>query len=265
MNIWQKVGLSAAALALTGGTLFASVAYAQTTTPTPDQEEQTAPAAQATPAEKADRGEKGGWFFGRFFGPGRPDGHGMGRGMGRGMMGYGLGQGGPMGGPLRKEQLAIAAEVLGMPPEDLQAAVEAGQSLREIAEVQGMDEAEFEEAFHAAAIERIDQAVADGDLTEKQAAALKERIANGAPLMGLPGGRGWGRGAGPMAEILGDPRDLLAEATGMTVDELETALQTTIQSRLEAAVEAGDLTQEQADRLLERLDEGLPFFGRPLR
>jgi 3-hydroxyacyl-CoA dehydrogenase len=51
----------------------------------------------------------------------------------------------------------------------------------------------------------------------------------------------------------------------MTVDELETALQTTIQSRLEAAVEAGDLTQEQADRLLERLDEGLPFFGRPLR
>jgi hypothetical protein len=255
MNIWQKVGLGAAALALTGGALFASVAYAQTTTPTP--EEETAPTEQATPTEENDSWLFDHLFGDRLFGEGRPDGPGMGRGRG-----HGMGHGGPMGGLLRGEQFAIAAEVLGMTTEELQTALEEGQSLSEIAEAQGMDEAAFEAAFQVAAIERIDQAVADGDLTEEQATLLKERIENGAPFLG---GRGWGRGVGPLAEILGDPQELLAEATGMTVEELETALQTTIQSRLEAAVEAGDITQEQADTLQERLNEGLPFFGGPLR
>lgn len=259
MNIWQKVGLSAAAIALTGGALFAGVAYAQTPTPTPNQEEEAAPTEQATPTEEND-----GWLFDRLFGEGRPDGPGRGHGMDRGM-GRGMSHGGPMGGALREEQFAIAAQVLGMTTEELQTALEEGQSLSEIAEAQGMDEAAFEAAFQAVAIERIDQAVADGDLTEEQATLLKERIENGAPFLGGPGGRGWGRGAGPLAEILGDPQELLAEATGMTVEELETALQTTIESRLEAAVEAGDITQEQADNFQERLDDGLPFFGGPLR
>jgi N-methylhydantoinase A/oxoprolinase/acetone carboxylase beta subunit len=86
------------------------------------------------------------------------------------------------------------------------------------------------------------------------------------PFFGGPrgerfGGFGRGFGSGPLAEIIGDPQELLAEATGMSVAELQSALTTTIEERLDAAVEAGDLTQSQADQLKERLAEGLPFFG----
>jgi hypothetical protein len=270
MNIWQKSGLMLAGVALTAGALFAGVVYAQTASPTATPEEEQ----RQPPAE-----DGGGWFGGLF---GRPDG---GRDMGgRGMGGRGMGgrgMGGRFGGPgiehrgpgaafgplgrlFGEDREAILAEALGLTSDELQAELDEGKTILAIAEAQGMDESELQTAIQAIVVERIDQAVTDGDLTESQAEQLKAQIEEGLPLGGIGfgmGGHGPGMGGGVLAEIIGEPSDLLAEATGMTPDELETAIQATLEKRVDAALEAGTISQSEADQILERLDEGLPFFG----
>ena len=67
-----------------------------------------------------------------------------------------------------------------------------------------------------------------------------------------------------MGEILGNPRDLLAEATGMTRDALQAAIKGTVEKHLKAAVDAGKITQSEADWLLQQVDKGLLFFGGPM-
>jgi polyhydroxyalkanoate synthesis regulator phasin len=49
---------------------------------------------------------------------------------------------------------------------------------------------------------------------------------------------------------------------GVEPEELSAALEDAIAARIDAAVAAGELTQEQADRIKERLEQGgLPLFG----
>lgn len=61
--------------------------------------------------------------------------------------------------------------------------------------------------------------------------------------------------------------DRVAEKLGIEPDQLEQAIRDTRNEDVDAAVERGDLTQEEADRLKERLDEKPPFpegpFGFP--
>jgi hypothetical protein len=116
-----------------------------------------------------------------------------------------------MGGP--GEDGALLAEALGITEEELQAA--------------------HEEAMTAA----IDQAVEQGLLTQEQADAIKER-SDGR----LPGMRGFGRFGNEI-----DYNALLADALGITVEELDAARETAMNNRLEQAVADGDITQEQAD------------------
>lgn len=285
MNIWQKSGILIAATALIGGALLAGVAYAQT--PTPEAEDraeatvEAAPAAEATPASPG-----AGWFGGRMF-QGREDGpmgwmsrfggRMMHRGEqmgGPGMMRGGMRGAGMMGQPFdmrslmgQDEHLAIAAEVLDMDVAALRAALQEGKTLIEIAEAQGMDEAELRAAFQTELGARLDQAVQDGKLTAAQAATLKEQMTNYLPLLGE---RYQGLGRGMMgqrlgANVLGDPRELIAEATGMTVEELDTALKATVEKRLAAAVEKGELTQAQADSIKAHMEAGGSLFGGPGR
>jgi hypothetical protein len=59
---------------------------------------------------------------------------------------------------------------------------------------------------------------------------------------------------------IGKFEEVLADALGITVDELQAALDATWEASIKAAVEAGNLTQDQADRLLDR--DGSPIRGR---
>lgn len=193
---------------------------------------------------------------------------------GPGMMRGGMRGGGMMGQPFdmrslmgQDEHLAIAAEVLDMDVATLRAALQEGKTLIEVAEAQGMDEAELRAAFQAELGARLDQAVKDGKLTAAQAATLKEQMANHLPLLGERY-RGIGRGMMGQrlgANVLGDPRELIAEATGMTVEELDTALKATVEKRLAAAVEKGELTQAQADSIRAHMEAGGSLFGGPGR
>lgn len=110
-------------------------------------------------------------------------------------LGSALGRGGH---GLRMLALDSAAEALGLDQEALREQLADGATLAEVAEAQGVSTTELVDALVAAAGERIDQAVADGDLDEARAAELRadleERI-TAAVEEGLPmGGPGHGPG-----------------------------------------------------------------------
>lgn len=148
------------------------------------------------------------------------------------------------------------------------------------------------EALSQARDAQLDQAVEDGDLTRKQADAIKAaREQSGRVLGGPPGPRGKhggprpGGGAfGPGGPGFGLHRELKAElakalgttpaklreqlragmsiadiakANGKTLAGVRSAVKAAAKTRADKAVADGDLTRKQADALLERLDQRL--------
>ncbi len=90
---------------------------------------------------------------------------------------------------------ALEAQALGMTVEELQAAREEGKFIPELIEEQGLTQEEFQEAVQAAYEQMVDQAVADGVITQAQADLLLSAGAqpgHGMPPFGPgshPGGR----------------------------------------------------------------------------
>ncbi len=208
--------------------------------------------------------------------------------------GPGRGGRGRRGGP-RGLHSDVVAEALGMTVDELHEALKDGQNIAELAEAKGVDLQDIADALVAAQAERLQQAVEDGRLTQEEAdekiaqmeANILERLESG-ELAG-PGGPG----------MPGGPRDghsdVVAEALGMTVDELREAMKdgktiadlaetngVALQDvadalvaahaeRLQQAVEDGRLTQEEADEriaqmeanILEHLESGEPGPGGP--
>jgi hypothetical protein len=148
----------------------------------------------------------------------------------------------------------------------------------------GISSDELEDATRAAAIDQVDQALADGRITQEQADEMKARIESGeAPLFLGPGAFGFRDHGGPggrkhghhffigdklssAAEFLGlteaelreqlrDGQNLaqVAEAKGKSVDGLKQAILDGAKSALDEAVANERVTQEQADAIYERL------------
>ncbi len=137
----------------------------------------------------------------------------------------------------------------------------------------------------------IDEAVADGKLTESEAEKLKERVAEGYNLFPFHGPREHIRHAVKVelveatAEVLGvdvsvvrqgiaDGQSLaeIANANGMDTETFKTELLENIKATLDEKVAGGDLDQEKADALYERLSNNIDdivnnqpgeFPGRP--
>jgi hypothetical protein len=144
------------------------------------------------------------------------------------------------------------------------------------------------EALTAAQDAQIDQAVKDGKLTQKQADAIKAARKQSGHVLGPLGGPGFhvhdkrfGPG-GPGGPVLGMRQGLLddiaealgttpaklfaslragksiadvAKANGKSLADVRSAVKASIKTRLDKAVKDDDLTQKQADALLERVDE----------
>lgn len=155
------------------------------------------------------------------------------------------------------------------------------------------------DALTAAQDAQLDRAVRDGDLTQKQADAMKAaRKRSGrvlGPLAGRrlhkrfapgPGGPGHAgmrlrRGLlGDIAKALGTTPDKLmrslregtslaqiAKDNGTSVAEVRAAVKSAVKTRLDRAVKDGDLRRTQADAMLDRVGERLKAIesGRPLR
>ncbi len=151
-----------------------------------------------------------------------------------------------------------------------------GTFLGRVAEKLGISEEEFEAAVDEARTELIDEAVAEGRLTEEQAERLQER---GFPFAGGRMGHGRGQVKDAAAEVLGMTQaDLteqlqvgnsladVAEAQGMSVEDFKAALLNQLQALLDSDVADGTLTQEQADKIFgcaeEKIDSILSGEGR---
>jgi AcrR family transcriptional regulator len=202
--------------------------------------------------------------------------------------GGGFGMRGPRG--MRGGQPQALADALGITIDDVHAAL-AG-TIADLAEGQGMTLADVVDALIDPMIERLEQAVEDGRLTQDEAdeqiEQMEERLLEGLETgswfsMGPGGFRGPG-GAQPelladalgmtaeeVHEALADGQTIaeLAEAQGVALEDLVDALMAPMIERIEQAVEDGRLTQDEADeqieQMAERLLEGLESgtgFGR---
>ncbi len=182
---------------------------------------------------------------------------------------------------------AFAAGRLSSPKAESQAVID------DAAKQLGIEPAKLSAALTKALQNRVDAAVADGRLTKAQGNALKARIASrdvpllfaGGPHRGGPGfgaGPGFGHRRGPgldaAAKYLGLTEAQLrtqlengkslaevAKAQGKTVDGLVDALVSGAQTKLDAAVKAGMLTQTQADGMLSELKEHISDFVNGMR
>ena len=142
--------------------------------------------------------------------------------------------------------------------------------------------AELQTALQGAYDDRIDAAVAAGKITKEQAEAMKKRAKDGR-LPPFRGGhhRGFGGEGGPghhggpghpgaplaaassylglsEAELRtelesGKTLAQIARAQGKSVDDLTAKLSAELTTKLDAAVDAGRLTQAQADEMLSRM------------
>ncbi len=155
------------------------------------------------------------------------------------------------------------------------------------------------DALSAAQDAQLDRAVKDGELTQKQADAIKEARKDSGRVLGGPGLHGIGPGMrggmrrhhgpgfpGPhafdvrgdlfadVAKALGTTQDKLmeqlrdgtsiadvAKANGKSLADVRAAVRASMKSRLDKAVDEGDLTRKQADRILDRISEKVTAIG----
>lgn len=166
------------------------------------------------------------------------------------------------------------------------AAEEGGETRRDaykekLAENLGISLEDLEAAINQTHLDLIDEALADGKITEEQADEMRERVENGEPVFpGLHGGHGGPRHHmrfGPLHSLLDSAKDLLgledgdirdayadgksladlAEENGVSIDDLKSGLLEAAKTKLDEKVADGDITQEQADDIYERLNDNI--------
>ena len=179
-----------------------------------------------------------------------------------------------------------------------------GTFIGKLADKLGVSEDELNTAIKDTRIEMIDEAVADGQLTEEQADRMKERVEQGDIGFGFGPRFGEGRHHGGhgvcrlavghilevAAGVLDMPQDELtqqlkdgkslaevAEAQGMSVDDFKAGLLEAVKAKLDGLVADDKLTQEQAGRIFQGFEEhidrivnahpgdGPGCFGGPMR
>ena len=168
--------------------------------------------------------------------------------------------------------------------------------LDRVAEKLGIDTPKLQNAIKDARTDQIDEAVKNGQLTQQQADALKQKLSQtpdgggfgngfGRGHMGGPFGKGGAFGlmgaADKLAGFLGISQSQLmtelqannatlatvAQAHGKSRDDLKSFITDTAKSTLDDAVKNGKLTQSQEDNALSTLNSNLDqlidgkFFG----
>lgn len=199
-------------------------------------------------------------------------------GGGRGGFGMGFGGKGGFQRGIKTDINAVAATVLNMSADDVNTTLKSNnESLADLATAKGVDVQKVIDAVKKAIIDDLNVSVKEGDLTQEQAdktiaeaATIAENAVNGKGEHGNMEGR-FGRMG--ITDLTG-----AAAALGVTADDLKTALASgntladiakdkgvnvqtvidavkkTIVDGLNAAVTAGKLTQEQADKAIAKAE-----------
>jgi hypothetical protein len=182
-------------------------------------------------------------------------------------------------GPLHDLMIGAMAEALGMPATELEQRLQEGERLLEIAEEQGMEADAFRLLIQEIREQVMEEAIAQGLIPQANADRTWRQMPEGG--LGSKGPRRGFRGRlGPDHDEVGALHDTmqsaLAEALGLSVDELQQQLadgatmrqiieqqgidpealranlQEARQQAIAEALEEGLITQEQAERMLER-------------
>jgi uncharacterized protein (DUF433 family) len=183
--------------------------------------------------------------------------------------------------------MRLTAEMTGLSEDEVVAALQEGQTIAELAESQNLEPEAIVEAALTEAESRLQEAVDNGRLTEEQMEQMLQRLAEELPEWleqpWEPRGPA-GRARGQFGEGFWTMYDALAEALGLDPDELfaelhdgksvadvaeeqnvdlealhEALEEARVEERREAieqAVEEGRLSREQADWMIEGLEEG---------
>ncbi|MFW2380262.1 MAG: hypothetical protein ACN4GZ_00790 [Acidimicrobiales bacterium] len=176
-----------------------------------------------------------------------------------------------------KHNSEVVSELLGLTPEEIRAAFVEGTTLAELSEAQGVPVADLIDALVTEAETHVAERLEAGDITQDQAdrflADLEERVTARVnaerPIRERRGPRGHrGEGSEIVSELLGLTREEiraefqagttlaeLAEAQGVASEDLVDALVTEAQARVAEKLEAGDISQERADLILDNIEE----------
>ena len=179
--------------------------------------------------------------------------------------------------------MELLAETLDMPVVDLKDDLKAGKTVEDLAAEQGLTMNDIANALYAAAVERLDAAVAEGNLTQEKADQLEARLAERRDACvndgdcALPQRRS--RLKKQAERLLWQSLRLTAKNLDMTVfgllrefeagnslaeialqqgkslDDIADALYNAGVEKVERGLANGNLTQEQADKILARLTD----------
>jgi len=105
--------------------------------------------------------------------------------------GFGRGQG---DGLLHEYMVKYMADALGLSVDELNSRLEAGERLSQIAIDLGLNAEEFIQVMSEARLYAMEDAMADGIISQEQYNFMQERANNGAGSFGMGGGHGQGRG-----------------------------------------------------------------------
>jgi len=143
----------------------AGFAYAQSKTP-------------ATPEYPYGPGMMGPGMMGNYDNDASGYSHGM-------MGGYGMMGWNGEEGPMHEAMVAAVANALGLTPEEIETRHDAGETLWEIAEAEGLSAEEIQDLMSPAHDTALEEAVANGDLTQEQAdwmdSHMEQMWENGSP------------------------------------------------------------------------------------
>jgi lambda repressor-like predicted transcriptional regulator len=135
----------------------------------------------------------------------------------------------------------------------------------------GVTEQQLVDAFKAARLEMLDEAVAAGKISPEEADQIRQRIEEGKGL-GLVGRHrhllgGIVRSVADTLDMT--PREIvqdlrqgqslaeIGQAKGVSTDTLKSAILTAADEKLDQAVADGKLTQDQADKIMPRLTDNI--------
>jgi lambda repressor-like predicted transcriptional regulator len=177
----------------------------------------------------------------------------------------------------RAERAAAVSDYLGLPSEDIRDARQGGTSLAQLADQQGVSVDGLEAVIVAEASEHLDDAVADGRISEERAqdmlTQLEDRVSEMVQSTDAPK-RDGRRGGGVVREAVTSYLDTpveeireareggtslaqIAESEGKSADGLEQAIIAAAKEKTTDAVESGRLTQAEADDRLSELESSV--------
>jgi lambda repressor-like predicted transcriptional regulator len=176
-----------------------------------------------------------------------------------------------------KHNAEVVSELLDLTPEEMREAFLEGTTLAELSQAQGVPVSDLIGALVTEAETQVAERLEAGDISQEQADRfldgledrITERVNAERPVREGRGHRGHrGEGAEIVSELLNmTPEEIregfqsgstlaeLAEASGVATEDLVDALVAEARAHVDARLESGAITEEQADSILENMEE----------